>query len=1011
MIRKLAVVLTMYLLGSEVSIAGEQIDFGRDVLPILSENCFYCHGQDGSHREADLRLDQREAAIAGGAITPGDLAESSLWARISSDDPSTQMPPPRSNRKLDQRQREILAEWIKQGAEYRAHWSFVPATRPPVPAVAQQATVRNEIDHFIVERLEREGLAREGLAQSISADPEKLLRRVSLDLTGFPPSELELDSFLKDPSEASYREVVERLLNSPRFGERMAWDWLDAARYADTNGYQGDPTRPMWYWRDWVIKALNENMPFDRFTREQIAGDLLANPTVEQLIATGFHRNHMINGEGGRIAEESRIEYVQDRVETTGTVWMGLTLTCCRCHDHKYDPFSQKQYYELAAYFNSIDESGANDAGGLANPVQSIATSEQKALLDQYSATEQQRRRERDEVERKLIDRQADWEAQYLARQPSSPEWEVPTQMAFDSEQGTELVQDGDTIVARGVSPLSDTYEIRFATNASGVTAVRIECLPDPNLVNSGPGRADNGNFVLSEVEVVVAGKPVAWRSASAAYSQGGWMASGAIDGKRETGWAIASEFGKTHPLLLIADQAWMGSGDDQVTLRLRFDYGRQHTLGRFRIALTRRHPLDLVPAPEKVQQAFSKPVETRSDAEKGEIRKYFLGSQDEYVAANNAWEKSRNERDQLERSLPKTMVMRERATPRETFVLAKGAYNAPLDKVSHGVLENLLPAESNLVQNRLQLADWLLDPRHPLTARVAVNRYWQMLFGTGLVATSEDFGLQGEQPSHPELLDWLAVEFRESGWNVKELIRLIVTSHTYRQSSVVTPQALELDPKNRLLARGPRMRLPSWMLRDQALYISGLLVENVGGPPVKGYQPPGIWEDATFGQIRYEQDHGEALYRRSLYTFWRRIVAPPMFFDSANRQNCSVKSVNTNTPLHALVTLNDVTFAEASRAWAQRMLLVDEESTDTKRLQTMWRSATGRVALDHELAILEARLNKLRAYYSVHVDEAMGLIQVGESKANPKLDTGELAAWTCIASIVLNLDETLSKE
>ena len=1011
MIRKLAVVLTMYLLGSEVSIAGEQIDFGRDVLPILSENCFYCHGQDGSHREADLRLDQREAAIAGGAITPGDLAESSLWTRISSDDPSTQMPPPRSNRKLDQRQREILADWIKQGAEYRAHWSFVPATRPPVPAVAQQATVRNEIDHFIVERLERQGLAREGLAQSISADPEKLIRRVSLDLTGFPPSELELDSFLKDPSEASYREVVERLLNSPRFGERMAWDWLDAARYADTNGYQGDPTRPMWYWRDWVIKALNENMSFDRFTREQIAGDLLANPTVEQLIATGFHRNHMINGEGGRIAEESRIEYVQDRVETTGTVWMGLTLTCCRCHDHKYDPFSQKQYYELAAYFNSIDESGANDAGGLANPVQSIATSEQKALLDQYSATEQQRRRERDEVERKLIDRQADWEAQYLARQPSSPQWEVPTQMVFDSEQGTELVQDGDTIVARGASPLSDTYEIRFATNASGVTAVRIECLPDPNLVNSGPGRADNGNFVLSEVEVVVAGKPVAWRSASAAYSQGGWMASGAIDGKRETGWAIASEFGKTHPLLLIADQAWMGSGDDQVTLRLRFDYGRQHTLGRFRIALTRRHPSDLVPAPEKVQQAFSKPVETRSDAEKGEIRKYFLGSQDEYVAANNAWEKSRNERDQLERSLPKTMVMRERATPRETFVLAKGAYNAPLDKVSHGVLENLLPVESNLVKNRLQLADWLLDPRHPLTARVAVNRYWQMLFGTGLVATSEDFGLQGEQPSHPELLDWLAVEFRESGWNVKELIRLMVTSHTYRQSSVVTPQALELDPKNRLLARGPRMRLPSWMLRDQALYISGLLVENVGGPPVKGYQPPGIWEDATFGQIRYEQDHGEALYRRSLYTFWRRIVAPPMFFDSANRQNCSVKSVNTNTPLHALVTLNDVTFAEASRVWAQRMLLVEEETTDAKRLQTMWRSATGRVALDHELAILEARLNKLRAYYSVHADEAMGLIQVGESKANPKLDTGELAAWTCIASIVLNLDETLSKE
>jgi hypothetical protein len=428
MIRKLAFVLAMFMLCSVASFASERIDFGRDVLPILSENCFYCHGQDGSHREADLRLDQREAAIAGGAITPGDLAESSLWARVTSDDASTKMPPPRSNRKLDQRQKEILAKWIEQGAEYRAHWSFVPPKRPEVPIVAEQATVRNEIDHFIVERLQREGLG-----QSMSAAPEKLLRRVSLDLTGLPPSEQDLDSFLKDPSEASYRQVVDRLLNSSRFGERMAWDWLDAARYADTNGYQGDPTRPMWYWRDWVIKALNDNMPFDRFTREQIAGDLLANPTVEQLIATGFHRNHMINGEGGRIAEESRIEYVQDRVETTGTVWMGLTLTCCRCHDHKYDPFSQKQYYELAAYFNSIDESGANDAGGLANPVQSIATPEQKRLLGQYSATEQQRLQEREEVERKLLDRRGRFRRRWFSirsKEPSLSRTEIRLSLA-----------------------------------------------------------------------------------------------------------------------------------------------------------------------------------------------------------------------------------------------------------------------------------------------------------------------------------------------------------------------------------------------------------------------------------------------------------------------------------------------------------------------------------------------------------------------------------------------------
>ncbi len=1006
MMRKLAIVLTMVLLGSLENSASEPIDFGRDVLPILSENCFYCHGQDGSHREADLRLDQREAAMSSGAITPSNLAESSLWSRITSDDLSVIMPPPSSNRKLDQRQKEILAKWIEQGAEYRTHWSFVPPTSPIVPTVTQRATVRNAIDHFIFERLEREGLE-----QSPSAEPEKLLRRVTLDLTGLPPSEQELNEFLKDPSDAAYRQVVERLMNSPRFGERMVWDWLDAARYADTNGYQGDPTRPMWYWRDWAIKALNDNMPFDQFTREQIAGDLLPNPTVEQLIATGFHRNHMINGEGGRIAEESRVEYVQDRVETTGTVWMGLTLTCCRCHDHKYDPFSQKQYYELAAYFNSIDESGANDAGGLANPIQSIATPEHKLRLEQLSATEQQRRQEREQVERKLAEQQSDWEAQYLARQKSPPAWEPPTQLAFASEQGTELVQDGDAILARGASPLTDTYEIRFTANTNGVTAIRIECLPDPNLVNSGPGRADNGNFVLSEVEAIVAGKPVAWQSATAAHSQGGWMASGAIDGKRESGWAIASEFGKTHQLLLIAEQAWQGKGDDQVTLRLRFDYGRQHTLGRFRIALTRQLPSDLLPTPENLQQALAKPVETRSNDERGVIRKYFLNSQSEYVTANAAWEQTRKERDQLERSLPKTMVMRERTTPRETFILSKGAYNAPLDKVSHGVLDNLLPAESNGMRNRLQLADWLLDPRHPLTARVTVNRFWQMFFGTGLVATSEDFGLQGEQPSHPELLDWLAVEFRNNQWDVKELIRLIVISHTYRQSSIVTPQTLERDPKNRLLARGPRMRLPSWMLRDQALFVSGLLVENVGGPPVKGYQPPGIWEDATFGQIRYEQDHGEALYRRSLYTFWRRIVAPPMFFDSANRQNCSVKSGNTNTPLHALVTLNDVTFVEASRAWAQRMLIVDETLSDNHRIEKMWRMATSTIPSDQDKAILQARLDKLRTYYTEHADEAMALIQVGESKADAKLNAGELAAWTGIASVVLNLDETLSKE
>ncbi len=1000
-------VLLLLSLASAFCWSQETIDFGRDVLPILSENCFFCHGPDANHREADLRLDQRESAVEKGAINTKDSTASTLLSRIRSTDPDEQMPPPSSNRTLDERQKKLLSDWIAQGAQYKEHWSFIAPIRPNVPQVPATAIVHNPIDNFIVERLDHEGFK-----QSPQADAEKLLRRVTLDLTGLPPTIAELNAFLSDPSESAYQQVVQRLLDSPRFGERMVWDWMDAARYADTNGYQGDPTRPMWYWRDWVIRAFNTNMPFDQFTLEQLAGDLLPNPTMDQFVATGFHRNHMINGEGGRIAEESRVEYVQDRVETTGTVWMGLTLTCCRCHDHKYDPFTQKQYYALSAYFNSIDESGGNDAGGLANPIQVLATPEQSQNLQNLSEQERQKKSERDVVEQRLRSEQESWEKSFSNDDSQTDgDWRPLIAAMLHTDNGTELKQVEEIFFAKGNSPDTENYSLDFSLDARGITAIKLECLPDSDLINSGPGRADNGNFVLSELQCELNGNRIGWKTAMADFSQAGWADSGAIDGKSETGWAVMPEFGKPHSLILVSNQPLEGAGEDRLNIKMQFHFGRQHSLGKFRIFATTISAERVRPISGNLKTVLAKPVTERSDAEKAELTKFFLSLNSAYTEAQAAFEQARSKREEFERSLPKTMVMRERAQPRETFVLAKGAYNAPGEKVTHAVLENLLSSKGDEPRNRKQLAEWLISAQHPLTARVIVNRYWQTFFGTGLVKTAEDFGLQGERPSHPELLDWLAVEFRESGWNVKELVRLIVTSHTYRQSSVLSPDMVERDPGNRFLSHAPRIRIPSWMLRDQALSISGLLVEHLGGPPVKGYQPQGIWEDATFGQIRYEQDHGESLYRRSLYIFWRRIVAPTMFFDVANRQNCSVKSVSTNTPLHALTTLNDVTYVEAARAFAQRALKIESLKTDDERIEWMWQMCNSRKPRVDEVTRIRIRLGRLREHFANHLDEAKSLITVGESVADAGLEPSELASWAAVASILLNLDETLTKE
>ncbi len=812
--------------------AQDKIDFARDVLPILSDNCFRCHGPDEKARKADLRLDRKEDALrsASPVIVPGKAATSEVIKRVISGDPEEVMPPPRANKKLTAAQIAILQKWIDQGAAWGQHWSFVKPSRPTVPQIRNaSAELRNPIDNFIVDRLNREGLKLSPLA-----DKERLIRRVTLDLTGLPPTLEEIDAFLKDDSPRAYEKVVDRLLASPRFGERMAWDWLDAARYADSNGYQGDGERTMWPWRDWVIKAFNENMPYDTFTVWQLAGDQLPKPTRDQILATGFNRNHMINGEGGRIPEENRIEYVFDQTETTATVWLGLTFTCCRCHDHKFDPLTRSDYYRTFAYFNQTPVNGGGGSGQTA-PVIDFGTPEQE-----------QKKRE--------------------------------TQAAYD-----ELVK----------------------------------------------------KIVPIETKL------------------------------REAGMVKNKE-------------------------------------GKYETTL-----------PQVIESSLRKGPNDRADQNYDELAKFYKDKEPEYVKLLSESRKAKQVRDAAANSVPKVMVMADMPQSRETFMLTRGAYEKRETKVLPGTPASLHHASTTWLPrrppNRLQLANWIISSENPLTTRVTVNRFWQMFFGTGLVKTAEDFGVQGERPSHPELLDWLAVEFRESKWDVKHVLRLIVTSATYRQSSRVAPELRERDPDNRLLARGPRHRLPAWMIRDQALAASGLLTPTIGGPPVKPYQPAGIWEEATFGNKKYQQDKGEALYRRSLYVFWRRIIGPTMFFDVANRQTCSVKTVITNTPLHALATLNDITYVEAARVLAQ--LALGQGKSDSESLAFAFRRVTARKPGEAELKILQEALQKQRAIFKNDREAATKLLAAGESPRNAKLDPVDLAAFAVVCGLIMNLDETLTNQ
>jgi len=994
--------------------AAAPIDFNRDIQPILAENCYHCHGPDAKAREAKLRLDTREGAFRTldgvTSIKPGDSANSDAIVRVLSADKDDMMPPPKSNRKLTEEQKQLLKRWVDEGAVWGEHWSFVAPKRAPVPQPdAALGVVRNPIDAFVLTPL-----AKQGLKQAPEAEKARLLRRVTLDLTGLPPTPEEVAAFVADVHSDAYEEAVDRLLASPRYGERMVWEWLDAARYADTNGYQGDPTRAMWPWRDWTIKALNDNLPFDQFTVQQLAGDLLPNPTTEQLIATGFHRNHMINGEGGRIAEESRVDYVMDRVETTGTVWLGLTFNCCRCHDHKYDQLKQREYYQLSAYFNSIEETGANDDRGYAKPVLSIASPEEEARLKARRDAEAAAKKESDALEKALRGEQAKWEeaVQGAGAKLAEVEWQVLQPEEVTSENGAKVTPQPDgSVLVSGVNSDTDDLIFTAVTQIRGATAIKLEALTDESLPAKGPGRAPNGSWVLTEVKFLGDGKPVSLAAVRANFEQDGWPLKNALDGRDDTGWGAWPQVGQSHEAIFELLNEFGYRPDKSLSFRLQFRSSyRQHVIGKFRLSITNSPKVLLRPIPEEVRVALVIEPAQRDDAQKKAVTEFYLASEPRLIAAKKKADATKAAREAAERAAPRTMVMRDREKLRDTFILEKGLYNKPTDPVVHGTPAFLPPLAPDAPPNRLALAQWLVSPEHPLTARVTVNRFWQMFFGRGLVKTVDDFGVQGDKPTHPELLDWLAREFIESGWDMKRLHRLIVTSATYRQSSRIPPGMAERDPENKLLARGPRHRLPSWILRDQALAASGLLVEKLGGPPVKTYQPAGVWEDATFGQIKFAQDSGEALYRRSLYIFWRRIVGPTVFFDVANRQQCTVKTGITNTPLQALVTLNDVTYVEAARVLAERMLK-HGGANDADRVAYGFRLCTARSPSEKEAALLQGSLTRFRQEYAVAVEAAQKLITTGESKPDANLPAPELAAHTSLALLLFNLDETLTKE
>ena len=1034
-----ALLLALALAGP--ALAAERLQFNRDIRPILTENCYYCHGPDASHREAGLRLDVREEALE--ALAPGQPERSDVMARILTDDADDLMPPPDSHKKLTPAEKEILRRWVAEGAEYQGHWAFTAPVRPAVPATPPGA--RNAVDAFLLARLQQEKLA-----FAPQADPRTLARRLALDLTGLPPAPALVEAFAADPSDRAYEALVEQLMQSPAYGEHMAAQWLDFARYADSHGFQTDSSRSMWPWRDWVIRAFNDNLPFDRFTVEQLAGDLLPSPKLEQVVATGFHRNHRINGEGGIIDEEWRLENIIDRVDTTGATWMGLTLGCARCHDHKYDPISQREFYQLFAFFNNIDETGvirgaSNRTGGNPDPSIKVPDAAQQQQLAALQTAVQRAEAAVRDAEAQLPTLLAAWEPGFReALAQSRPQWQPLSGEAVRATHGTTFtrLEDGSWL-AGGPTPAKDTYVIEAPLAAGTVSGLRLEVLPDPSLPGGSVGRHSNGNFVLTRIEAEIRAPGLAqpqrlvFTEAEAAYSQKGWGIESLVadasakrskrastKGKnRGKGWAVDGNTRReaNRAMLLTAESVSVPK-DARLTVRLVHETLGTHQIGRFRLAVSMDAPETVTlagdgAAPADVRALLAVAPGQRNAQQQARLKAFFRAGFDSPVKrADAALARARRELAAFEDQLPSVMVMRELPEPRLARVLERGEYDKPGEEVTAATPAVLPPLPEGAPRNRLTFARWLTSPEHPLTARVWVNRQWERFFGRGLVKSSENFGVQSDPPSHPELLDWLATEFMQGGWDMKRLQKQIVMSAAYRQDSGLRhlpAEFLARDPENRLLARAPRLRLSAEAIRDQALAVSGLLDSRVGGASVRPYMPEGVWDETSrYGDLRgYKPDPQGGLYRRTLYTIWKRTAAPPtmLLFDSPSRETCTVKRSRTNTPLQALALLNEVTYVEAARVLAQRMLL-EGGATPAERIAWAFTRVTGRPPEAREAAVLAAGLERQLARFRTAPAEAEALLNHGHAPRPDPLDSVELAAHTVTANVLLNLDEVVNR-
>ena len=1001
-----SLLLLIGLISPRVAAGGEDV-FNNEVRPVLAKHCFKCHGPDDKARKAKLRLDQRDAALRGGrskqaAIVPGHPEQSELIRRIFAEEDGEIMPPPHTKNPLSAEDKQILKRWIADGAAYRLHWAFVPPKQQPLPKVKQRSWPRNPIDSFILARLEAEGLK-----PSPEADRYTLARRLYLDLIGLPPTPEEAEVFVKDKSPVAYEKLVDRLLASPHYGERWARRWLDLARYADTNGYEKDRPRSIWPYRDWVINALNADMPFDRFTLEQLAGDLLPSSTQEQKIATGFHRNTMLNEEGGIDPLEYRFYAVVDRVAVTGTTWLGLTVGCAQCHTHKFDPIPHREYYQFMAFLNNADEPA------VAVPRPDITRRRQEiekkiaALIDELP----NRFPETDRRDGgRTTDRRAHFERKYREWQEHEAaqkvRWTVLRPASAQASLPHLTILDDNSVFVSGDQSKSDTYDLSFHTVLHGITAICLEVLPDDRLPAGGPGRVyyegPFGDFFLSEFRVTAGGKRTPLAKATHSFASGGATADKAIDGDPQTGWSINGGQGRAHTAVFALAAPLTDAKDLHV--QMLFERYYSAGLGRFRIsATTDARPAMARDMPADVEDVLLIPEEKRTPEQKQLLLQQFLTTAPELA-------KERAKIDRLRKQLPAyptTLVMAERPpeNPRPTFVHNRGEFLQPKERIEPNVFSVLPPLPKDAPRNRLGLARWLVSPDNPLTGRVTMNRQWAAFFGRGIVPTLQDFGYQGERPSHPELLDWLAVELVKQGWSMKKMHKLIVQSASYRQASRMTPELLAKDPHNELLARGPRVRLEAEQLRDAVLRYSGLLSEKIGGPSVFPPQPAGVTTEGAYGQLQWKVSEGADRYRRGLYTFSKRTAPFAMFttFDAPSGEVCVARREASNTPLQALTLLNDPAFTEAAQALGRMMAA--RKGSVAERVDYLFRCCLTRPPSAEETAQLvkffQTQLRRCER-------KELGAGYIAGTGGD---DVNERAAWTTLARTLFNLDEAIVKD